>query len=50
MRWFGKAPAVDVLSLGELDASLRAAGFVDMSKPDVGAAAQTAFVVASKPG
>ncbi len=50
MRWFGKAPAVDVLSLEELDASLREAGFVDLAKPDVGAARQTAFVLATKPG
>lgn len=49
MRWLGKAPAVEILKIADLDASLRAAGFVDVTAPDVGAAKQTAFILARKP-
>lgn len=49
MRWLGKAPAVDILKIADLDASLRSAGFVDLTSPDVGAAKQTAFILARKP-
>lgn len=49
MRWMKKAPMVKIISKRELEDEIRAAGFVDVVQPDVGAASTIAFVVASKP-
>lgn len=49
MRWLGKAPYVEIISKARLAADVVAAGFVDISTPDVGAAKQTAFTTAFKP-
>ena len=50
MRLFGKAPnVVTILSKDELLAQIRDAGFESLTRPDVGAASTTGFVVASKP-
>jgi arsenite methyltransferase len=48
MRWIGKAPMVKILVKKRLEAEIAAAGFVDLSEPDVGANADIAFVVARK--
>ena len=50
MRWLGKAPMVKILSKRTLEAALVAAGFVDVSQPDVGAKPSIAFFVARKQG
>jgi ubiquinone/menaquinone biosynthesis C-methylase UbiE len=49
MRWLGKAPLVTIISKQTLEDELRDAGFLDITQPDVGAKARTAFVVATKP-
>jgi 2-polyprenyl-3-methyl-5-hydroxy-6-metoxy-1,4-benzoquinol methylase len=49
MRWLGKAPYVAVISRDKLEAEIRAAGFVDVSTPDVGAKPIVTFMVARKP-
>ncbi len=49
MRWLGKAPSVQVIDIDHLENGLREAGFVDLTRPDVGAASHTAFVLASTP-
>jgi arsenite methyltransferase len=48
-RWAGKAPPVWILSKQQLADEVRRAGFVDLSFPDVGAAAQISFLVAKRP-
>jgi len=50
MRWFGKAPMVKSLNKATLEQEVRAAGFVDLTTPDVGAKKTTEFMVAHKPG
>jgi arsenite methyltransferase len=50
MRVLGKAPPVQILTKRTLEQELRAAGFVDIDQPDVGAERIIAFMVASKPG
>jgi ubiquinone/menaquinone biosynthesis C-methylase UbiE len=51
MRWIGKAPrVVSLFTKRTLEDEIRAAGFVDLIQPDVGAAADLAFIVASKVG
>lgn len=50
MRWFGKAPMVKVIDKRTLTDDFRAAGFSDVSEPDVGAEAIVAFLVATRPG
>lgn len=49
MRWFGKAPMVDLITQEQLEADVRNAGFVDLTFPDVGAKSTTAFLVCRKP-
>jgi ubiquinone/menaquinone biosynthesis C-methylase UbiE len=49
MRFFGKAPMVEIFSKETLVDEIREAGFVDISEPDVGADSTIAFVVATKP-
>lgn len=49
MRWFGKAPYVDIFTKATLDREIRQAGFVELTAPDVGAERTVAFVVAKKP-
>ena len=49
MRWLGRAPMVKIIPRRTLVDELVAAGFVDLSEPDVGATATTAFIVATKP-
>jgi ubiquinone/menaquinone biosynthesis C-methylase UbiE len=49
MRFFGRAPRVSSFSKAELGADMRAAGFVDVESPDVGAKSDIAFFVATKP-
>ena len=49
MRWFGKAPRVDIFDRQTLLSDMHELGFVDISTPDVGASKDTAFVVARKP-
>ncbi|MBK6579092.1 MAG: class I SAM-dependent methyltransferase [Sandaracinaceae bacterium] len=49
-RAFGKAPeVVTVLRKSMLEAEVRAAGFVDVQQPDVGAEPTIAFMLATKP-
>ncbi|MFT5429580.1 MAG: 2-polyprenyl-3-methyl-5-hydroxy-6-metoxy-1,4-benzoquinol methylase [Myxococcota bacterium] len=50
MKWIGKAPLVRVFKREGLEGDVRAAGFVDLNWPEVGAAKTTAFLTASKPG
>lgn len=51
LRWFGKAPWVDIVGHAALQGELAAAGFVDVEAPDVGAKdATVCFLVARKPG
>jgi ubiquinone/menaquinone biosynthesis C-methylase UbiE len=50
MRWFGKAPSVQIYRRETLFRELREAGFVEATERDVGAEKTVAFVVASKPG
>lgn len=50
MRLIGKAPWVAArLSKSALHGEVRAAGFVDLKNPEVGAASRTDFLVARKP-
>lgn len=49
MRWAGRAPFVQIMGRAELVAQTKAAGFVDVQLPDVGAKSTTAFMVATKP-
>lgn len=49
MRWFGKAPHVQMLRKHQLEQELRRAGFNGLEQPDVGAASNIAFIVAEKP-
>lgn len=48
MRWLRKAPLVLSISKQTLVAEMERAGFVELSHPDVGAKATTAFIVARK--
>jgi len=48
-RALGKAPAVHILTKATLEAEVRAAGFVDLQQPDVGAEKTIAFMLATKP-
>lgn len=50
LRWLGKAPAVEVFNVAQLDAALTESGFTQLQHPDVGAGSHTAFVLATKPG
>jgi hypothetical protein len=49
MRLVGKAPMVKSFEQRTLVDEIRQSGFVDISQPDVGAKAQIAFIVATKP-
>ncbi|MFT5686632.1 MAG: arsenite methyltransferase [Myxococcota bacterium] len=49
MRMLGKAPFVSILKRETLLAEVRAAGFIDLTLPDVGAKPTTTFMVAMKP-
>jgi len=49
MRSLGKAPPVEIFSRRTLEDEVKRAGFVDIEQPDVGAAANIAFIVAAKP-
>ena len=49
MRWFGKAPMVDIFTTHILEDELRRAGFVEIAQPEVGVKATIAFLVALKP-
>lgn len=48
MRWFGKAPSVQVYGREALFRELREAGFIDVTERDVGAEKTVAFVVAKQ--
>lgn len=48
MRWLGKAPMVRLIRHSDLRQAMHAAGFRDLSGPDVGAKKSTAFLVAHK--
>ena len=51
MRWFGKAPrVVSSLSKADVRTAIEAAGFVDVTEPDVGAERKVSFVLARKKG
>jgi arsenite methyltransferase len=49
MRAFGKAPTVKIFSRRTLAEEMRRSGFVDIAQPEVGAASNIAFIVATKP-
>lgn len=49
MRWFGRAPFVNILSRSDVCNHLTAAGFSNVSAPDVGAANEVFFSVARRP-
>lgn len=49
MRLVGKAPWVGIVRPEALIADLEAAGFVDVERPDVGAASDIVFLIARKP-
>ncbi len=49
MRWFGKAPPVQLFSKRQLDRELQHAGFRELSHPDVGAKPTVAFIIGKKP-
>ncbi|MEZ4429602.1 MAG: class I SAM-dependent methyltransferase [Nannocystaceae bacterium] len=49
MRWIGKAPMVKIFRAKALADEIEQAGFVDLSRPDVGAKPIVAFMVARKP-
>ncbi len=49
MRWVGKAPRVQVFPKRTLVDDITRAGFVDLTQPDVGAAATIGFMVARRP-
>ncbi len=50
VRFFGKAPAVHVVDIQELNNNLRDAGFVEITKRQVSSDKTNAFLVAAKPG
>jgi len=50
MRKLGIAPRVQIFDQATLQGDMKAAGFVDIQAPDVGAKGTTAFIVAKKPG
>jgi len=50
MRLFGRAPRVWRVDKATVRREMEAAGFVDVTEHDVGARAQTGFIVAKKPG
>ena len=49
MQWLGKAPYVEVISKATLRQEVAAAGFAELSEPEVGAKPRTCFMVATKP-
>ena len=49
MRALGKAPSVSIVTKAQLASEIEAAGFVDVTQPDVGAKATIGFMVATKP-
>jgi arsenite methyltransferase len=49
MRWFGKAPVVQLYDRETLRHELREAGFAKIEERDVGAERTVAFIVATKP-
>jgi len=49
LRALGKAPRVNILRKAALEDSVKRAGFVDVSWPDVGAKPVVGFMVAAKP-
>ena len=49
MHKLGKAPMVSIFGARALEGEMRRAGFVGLSRPDVGAKKTIAFVVARKP-
>jgi arsenite methyltransferase len=49
MRLIGKAPMVQIFDKQTLEDEIRESGFVDISRPDVGAKGEIAFIVARKP-
>lgn len=49
MRWLGKAPPVHMLGVAQLEAGMRDAGFVDITRHPVSPSKTTAFIVAKKP-
>lgn len=49
MKWALKPPMVKIISKQTLVDELTAAGFIDLSQPEVGAAATIGFIVARKP-
>ncbi len=49
MRFFGKAPTVEIVTAQTVADEIKRAGFVDVSQPDVGARPIVAFMVATKP-
>jgi len=48
LRKMGKAPMVKIISRQQLAVDMRAAGFVDLTQPDVGAGPHIAFVLARR--
>lgn len=50
MRWLGRAPRVWMLTKAGLADEVRAAGFVSVEEPEIGAASTLSFLVARKPG
>ena len=48
MRWLGKAPTVKVIEKRTLSEEFRAAGFSEVSEPEVGAEPIIAFLVATR--
>ena len=49
MRWFGKAPAVTLLTADQLRALQVEAGFAEIERPDVGDTAPGVFYTARRP-
>lgn len=49
MRWLGQAPRVWVIRRQQIIDEIGAAGFVEVSQPEVGAPSTVTFVVATKP-
>lgn len=50
MRLVGKAPMVKIVSKATLVDEMKAAGFVDIEQPDVGAESTIGFMLARRPG
>jgi ubiquinone/menaquinone biosynthesis C-methylase UbiE len=48
MRWIGKAPPVEILRADTLLEAMRQAGFVDLTRPDVGGGRIAVFVAARR--